>query len=336
MSELHLAYPEQDVILRTGATRRRNYADLPFPARMDDVQADLLEERASEALQSCGEWFESDRLASMDEVQKGCLAENGLLNRLDLKAGVRSVAYVDRLAGAAVAVCGQEHLLIRTLQEGQNLEKAVAAGRTLERLLARQGLFAFDPQFGYLTGRAEDAGTGLCPWAILHLPLLAEEKLFPCVVKELANQGLSLGALEEGTGPVGKRYVLSTRSGFGLGEEEQVRIVREAAMQLTGCERELRKNALERQSPALFDRLCRSYAILTSARLMSVREMTMRLSDLRLAVCIGLFDFPLTRIDQTDRALRPCGLRLRTGETEIEAQNYARARILRHFVLSKS
>ena len=50
MSELHLAYPEQDVILRTGATRRRNYADLPFPARMDDVQADLLEERASEAL----------------------------------------------------------------------------------------------------------------------------------------------------------------------------------------------------------------------------------------------------------------------------------------------
>ena len=51
MSELHLAYPEQDVILRTGATRRRNYADLPFPARMDDVQADLLEERASEALQ---------------------------------------------------------------------------------------------------------------------------------------------------------------------------------------------------------------------------------------------------------------------------------------------
>ena len=106
MSELHLAYPEQDVILRTGATRRRNYADLPFPARMDDVQADLLEERASEALQSCGEWFESDRLASMDEVQKGCLAENGLLNRLDLKAGARSVAYVDRLAGAAVAVCG--------------------------------------------------------------------------------------------------------------------------------------------------------------------------------------------------------------------------------------
>lgn len=336
MSELHLAYPEQDVILRTGATRRRNYADLPFPARMDDVQADLLEQRTTEALLGCGEWFESDRLASMDEVQKGCLAENGLLNRLDLKADARTVAYVNRLTGVVIVVCGQEHLLIRTLLEGENLEKAVETGHSQEELLARLGLFAFDPQFGYLTARAEDAGTGLCPWAILHLPLLAEEKLFPGVVKELANQGLSLGALEEGAGPVGKRYVLSTRSGFGLCEDEQVRAVREAAMQLTGCERELRKNALERQSPALFDRLSRSYAILTSARLMSVREMTLRLSDLRLGVCMGLFDQSLTRIDQTDRALRPCGLRLRTGETEIEAQNYARARILRHFVLSKS
>lgn len=336
MNELLLNHPEQDVVVRSGVTLRRSYADLPFPARMDDVQRDQLERRAQDALLGAGHAFECDHLARMDETQKGQLAENGLLNRLDLQCGERETVFIDQAAAVVVAVCGQEHALIRVLREGENLDQAFAAARRQEKLLAGQGLFAFDPQFGYLTVRPENAGTGLCPWAILHLPLLAEEKLFPGVVRELDNQGLSLGALEEGAGPVSKRFVLGTRSGFGLSEAEQLCAVREAAAQLAGCERELRKNALERQSPALFDRLTRSYAILTAARLMSAKEMALRLSDLRLGVCMGLFELPLVRIDQIERALRPCGLRLRYGETEIEAQNFVRARILRHFMLSKS
>lgn len=336
MNELLFHDPEQDVVVRSGVTLRRSYADLPFPARMDDVQRDQLEQRAAEALLGADQAFECDQPARMEEAQKGQLVENGLLNRLDLHCGERETVFIDQASGVVVAVCGQEHVLIRVLQEGERLSQAYPAAQRQEKLLAAQGLFAFDPQFGYLTVRPENAGTGLCPWAILHLPLLAEEKLFPGVVKELDNQGLSLGALEEGAGPVGKRFVLSTRSGFGLCETEQLSAVREAAMQLAGCERELRKNAFDRQPHALLDRLSRSYAILTSARLMSAKEMALRLSDLRLAVCMGLFDFPLARIDQIERALRPCGLRLRYGETETEAQNYVRARILRHFMLSKS
>lgn len=336
MSELHMTCPEQDVILRSGAVLRRNYRDLPFPMRMDDAQVALLKQRAGEALLASCQGYETDRLALMDETQKGQLAENALINRLDLKAAERSTVYVDRVEEVAVVVCGQEHLLIRALQDGENLMRAVGVVRTQEALLARQGVFAFDPEFGYLTSRAADAGTGLCPWAMLHLPLLGEEKLFSGVVKELGNQGLTLAPLEEGVGPVAKRFLLCTRSGFGLREDEQIRAVRDAAMQLTGCERELRKNVLEKKPTALFDRLCRSYAILSAARLMNVREMALRLSDLRLGVCLGLFDGSLARIDQLERALRPCSLRLSSGLTDAEAQAAERARQLRQYMHTQS
>ena len=336
MNEAYMSFPDQDVVLRTGATRRRNYRDLRFAGQMDDAGAALLEQRAGQALLASGQGFECERLGDMDEAHKGQLAENGLVNRLDLQQAERTLLYLDPIGGVYVLLCGQEHLLIRTLQEGENLERAVLCGRRQEELLGEQGEFAFDPQFGFLTSRAEDAGTGLCPWALLHLPLLAEEKLFPGLVREMREQGLTLAALEEGAGPLSRRFLLSSRSGFGLDEEEQVRVVREAAAQLTGCERELRENARAKLPPALFDRLCRAQAILRSARLMSAKEMIQRLSDLRLGVCLGLFEGSLTRIDQLDRTLRPCGLKIRCGQASEQALNAERADALRAYMASLS
>lgn len=332
MTEVRKSFPEQDVILRTGATRRRNYRDLPFCAQMSEEDAALIVQRAGESLLASGQGFTCERLGEMEPLARGRLAENSLLNRRDLEWTERASLCLDALDGVAVVLCGQEHLLIRTLQEGENLLRAVRLGREQEALLGRRGEFAFDPQFGFLTGRLSDAGTGLCPWALLHLPLLGEEKHFPERVRQLAEEGLTLAALDEGAGPVGRRYLLASRCGFGLSEEEQVGAVRQAALDLAEEERELRNRAQSDPPVALCDRLYRSQALLSSARLMGAQEMTGRMYDLRLGVCLGLFEGSLTRIDQTMRALLPCSLKMRSGDMSAQAENAARAALLRRFM----
>lgn len=332
MTDVHMSFPEQDVILRTGATRRRSYRDLPFPAQMNENDRALLERRAGEALLPSGQGFSCARLGEMPELERGRLAEHSLINRRDLERAEQTVLYLDALDGVAVLLCGQEQLLIRTLQEGENLERAVRLGREQEERLAGQGEFAFDPQFGFLTARLTDAGTGLCPWALMHLPLLSEEKHFPEQAHRLNEQGLTLAALDEGAGPVGRRYLLAARCGFGLREEDQVNLLREKARQLAAEERSLREEARANPPVALCDRLYRSQALLASARLMGAQEMIGRMYDLRLGVCLGLFEGSLTRIDQTLRSLLPCSLKARSGEMNAAEENAARASLLRRFM----
>src|SRR2546427_12563347 len=82
-------------------------------------------------------------------------------------------------------------------------------------------LFAFHPEFGYLTSFPPNAGTGLRASVLIHLPGLVLTKEVGKVLQGLAQVGLTFrGLYGEGSEVVGNFFQLSNQTTLGKSEDE--------------------------------------------------------------------------------------------------------------------
>ena len=89
----------------------------------------------------------------------------------------------------------------------------------------------------------------------------------------------------------------------------------------------MRKKLLE--NPAIEDRIFRSYGILTNARMISSKEATALLSDLRMGATDGLFDISTEKIDSLETRIQPYNMTLTADGGDERTRDAARAETLR-------
>ena len=323
--------PEQDVVLSSRVRLARNYADIPFFPKMDDERAGLTIERARAAMERKPDDYEFLRMAELSEDARNRLVERHLISYDLLKFSHWSAALISNGETVSIMVNEEDHLRIQGLLPGLQLERAAELAFKADDLLCEQGRFAYDAQWGYLTSCPTNAGTGMRASTMLHLPALSATGQIGSVIQAVAKLSMTVrGIYGEGSDAVGCLYQVSNQATLGRTEDDIIRALIAATLQLAGHERQVREAMSQQDAVAVADKLMRSVGILKTARMMSATEFMPRMSDLRVAASIGLVDYPINAVDALVWDMQNGSLAVRAGKTLSErARDALRADILR-------
>lgn len=325
--------PEQDVVLSSRVRLARNYQDVPFAPHMDADYAQKTIERAADAMLKSeeGQSFRLLRMAELSQDERTTLVEHHLVSYDLLKFADYSAALISSGETISVMVNEEDHLRIQGLLGGMQLERAADLAFKADDLLGADDVYAFDPQWGYLTSCPTNTGTGMRASAMMHLPALSATGQVGAVLQMVSKLGLTVrGLYGEGSDALGCLFQLSNQVTLGRTEEDMIKTLIAATLQIAGQERAVREQMKKSDPDALLDRLMRSVAILANARIMNLSEFMQRYSDMRLAAGMGLIDAPLSTVDRLMMDLQPASLNVRAERELTERErDMLRADILR-------
>lgn len=331
--DITLWAPEQDVVVSSRVRLARNYADTPFSPKMDGALAQRTIQRVVKAVEHSPDagQYQCLLMKDLSQAQRKQLVEHHLVSYDLLKYADWSAALISSGETVSVMVNEEDHLRIQGLLRGLQLERAAELAFRMDDQLCAQDQFAFDPQWGYLTSCPTNTGTGLRASTLLHLPALSAAGQLSQIVQAIAKLGMTVrGLYGEGSDALGCMYQLSNQVTLGRTEEDIIRSLIAATMQIAGHERAVRSQMMAQDERGASDKLMRSVGILKYARVMTAAELMPRMSDLRLAVSLGLVDYPMTGVDNLMTDLQNGSLATRAGtEMDEKALDALRADILR-------
>lgn len=315
MSSTYASAPEVDIILSTRVRLARNYADLPFEAKMTPEEAQEIVARAAARLCENGDGcFRLLSMSELDENERRVLSEKRLVS-LDLLAKPDTgAALISEDETVSVMLNEEDHLRIQAMMPGLQPESAAEKAFYADDRLGAAEPFAFDARWGYLTSSPTNAGTGMRASAILHLPALTASKRMGALAQAVGKLGFTLRGMYGESGEAdGCLYQMSNQAAIGRSEDDIVQNFLAVCAQAAEQEREERRRIIERDQDAFADKMMRTVGILLNARLMDEREFMHMYSDLRLAAGVGLLSIPVPGIDQLMLEMQPASLNALAG-----------------------
>ncbi|MEF9974321.1 MAG: protein arginine kinase [Clostridia bacterium] len=324
--------PEQEVVVSSRVRLARNFSDRPFTPLMNAELAQQNIERVLGALDAGDDKrYDFYRMNELSEEMRASLVERHLISNDLTKNLDWAAALIDKAQCVSVMINEEDHLRIQGLLPGLQLERAAELAFQVDDQMSAHAEFAFDSQWGYLTSCPTNTGTGMRASTMLHLPALNAAGQIGQIGQAIAKLGMTMRGLDgEGSDAVGCMYLISNQVTLGRAEEDILRSLIAATMQVSGHERATREQMLSQDATGVTDKLMRSLGILKYARVMTPTEMMTRMSDLRLAVTLGLADCPLPEIDRWTIELKTGTLSARSAEKLSErARDVLRAELLR-------
>lgn len=279
---------------------RRNYADLPFctPAQQDaSRQANARVLSVLEQEQPTYLYFKPQQ---MEAEQRRVLIAHRLLDA-DYTDNPASDAYLRQDQQLCVQAGDCDHLRIAAYHdEGSDLAACLASCQALCQALEREHPFALSPQYGHLTARPCDTGTGLRAGILLHLPMLTLLKQIASMVKLCGMAGLLLRSASSDVqlAKGDTLYWLENRLTLGTSEEDILRRLQSHAERLIGLERELREKAAARSDEDALDVIFRAYGLAQYARKISRSEGMHLWSALTLGQSMKLLNMPESKLEK--------------------------------------
>lgn len=307
----YMLAPEQDVVVSSRVRIARNFDDIPFAIRAADEQAEEIIRRVSSAVLEGpnGDAYTFYRMRELSDAHRQELNEHRLISNELMGLKERGAAFISSGRNVSIMINEDDHMRVQALMPGLQLERSAELAFQIDDQLSMKYPLAFDPRLGYLTSFPTDVGTGMRLSAVLHLPALTAARQIGPVMQAVGKLGLTVrGFYGEGSEVRGNMYVLSNQASLGRSEEDMLRSMTAAAEQIVGHERQMREQAEKADILLLQDRLLRSLGEVMNARLMSAREMTRRLSDIRYAASMGYVHAPLRAIDELLMDMQPGSL----------------------------
>lgn len=312
-------------VLFSQCTLSRNLSDFPFPLRCTEDEKQAVVDRVVSALDSVnllssGTFYS---LADLDPVQIRFLAERRLLTtELITATGPRGV-YVSDDQSLSIVVNGDDHLALRALKGGAQLQDAWARLDALDNSLGSSLDFAFHDERGYLTSSLDQVGTGLKAGVVLHLPATVTANRLNEAASSGSDERLTLGGLIAGIGlkahaaysaeaegverireqslltnttgalcgspgaALGELFYLVNRGGLGQSEDEIVFQVGHIAATIEQAEQQALALLVSENVCAVQDRAGRALGMAAGAYLLSFSEALSLLSSIRCGVAAG-------------------------------------------------
>jgi protein arginine kinase len=303
------AGPRRDVVLSSRVRLARNLEGHPFPHVTGiDEAADVLASVTAAAVvldeppgpgPGAGDadahavagpvW----NLEELSAWERQILQERSLASaRLVAGVGPRGVRLA-RGRHVHVMINEEDHLRIQVVEPGFQLEKALAGAIDADRRLETRLAFAATERHGYLTACPSNAGTGIRASVLLHLPGLVLSREIKRVHAAVGEMGMvARGAFGEGSGALGDCLQLSNQRTMGLSEEDAVEALERVTNRVLQLELDARERLVEdvARRRRLEDRVHRSWAILSQARLLTLEQAMACASDVRFGKWLGRFE----------------------------------------------
>ncbi|MFP4010904.1 MAG: hypothetical protein ACLFUM_04325 [Spirochaetaceae bacterium] len=277
--------PEQDVVMSTRVRLARNVVGYRFPPYMAPTEREELERALAEYFADRdGEFV---RIGADDDSARGLLTERNFLSP-EVPSGAGPL-FLRQDEHIAVQVNHIDHLRIMSYRAGLDPRRSLADAEELDDALEDEFPFSVSLEWGYLTARLDDLGTGLRVSSMLHLPGLRQMGLLDEALGIAWKDGFSVrGFAVDGTESLGDVYLIVSRESLGLAEKELVEKLERVTSQLVHYERQVRETLLGSRKGETEDAVYRAMGILAYSRCLSRTETFRLLSWLRLGVALGM------------------------------------------------
>lgn len=326
---------EADVLVSTRIRLARNLQGTPFPGRMRSAQRRKVEAQICQAMGQDSLLPYGFSYISLEEAPKALavsLVEHKLVSPEMIAERNGCGVMVTQDESVSVLINEEDHIRLQAMRPGLDLECAYRLLSELDRILNRSLSFAFDKDLGYLTQNPGDLGTGMHASLLLHLPALRSNGSVARMGAILSRLGLRLrGGWDAQT--AADMFLLSNCVTLGLSEQTALENLKSIGMQLVEQERAERQKMA--RSLEMQDRVCRSLAILQSARLLGNGEFMELLSNVRMGVAVGLLQgLAFETLTTLLFRCQPAAMMLESGEPSSQL-DILRARIVRTQLLQK-
>jgi len=286
--------PESDIVISSRIRLARNLADFPFIRRCSDEDRISIERTVRARMEAIEGWQEIQYvdIEQLSEIDRQFLVERQLISREIADAdGSRAVA-IDPGEQYSVMINEEDHLRIQVMHSGLDLQSAWDRINSLDDKLESTILYAFHPQFGYLTACPTNVGSGLRVSVMLHLPALVITRQIEKVFRSMQRINVTVrGLYGEGSQYTGDFYQVSNQITLGHSEQQLVSLVGENVVpRIIEYERKARDFLIKQGQQDLHDDVSRALGILSTAKKISSEETMHYLSKVRMGVNLGLID----------------------------------------------
>lgn len=234
-------------------------------------------------------------LLNISSLKKLEYVENGRLGKKTVER--ENLGFYEKNDSPDILINAGEHLELQAFSRTKSLEDLYGEIYSLEEKLEEKINFSFDPNFGYLSSRVLNSGTGLKPIVLLYLPALnyfgIEE-----IARGLSRLGYTLASYRDSSNKaLASIYTLSFESTFGEEEKSYIEKLKVIAREIADVERENRKKLYLDNIITLEDMVNRAFGVLAHARLLSEEEMMQSMSTINLGIELSIlkanrdFDF---------------------------------------------
>jgi len=285
--------PDSDIVFSSRVRLARNLRQNPFPMLATESQAkevihQVFKVADTEDFKSL-DHFEKLLLNDLSSLEKRVLVEKHLISPHLANEARNGAVILSENESATIMINEEDHLRIQCLYPGFQLHEAWLMANKMDDVLEEHLDYAFDERLGYLTSCPTNVGTGIRASVMMHLPALVLTQQINRILNAISQIGLVVrGIYGEGSEASGNLFQISNQITLGHSEEDIISSLYSVTRQIIEHERTARRSLLESNKIQIEDKLYRSYGILFNARIMESKEAATRLSDLRLAIDMGL------------------------------------------------
>lgn len=278
-----------DTVISSRVRLARNIVGYPFASRLDVTRANEIIDKISVPLEASG--FEKILFSDISPICASAYVEKHYVSPEFAAKEAPRALFLQEQSGIAVMVCEEDHLRIQAILPGLSLEDAYKQASQAEKRLDEDFDFAYDNELGYLTHCPTNLGTGMRASVMMFLPALTRGGYMDSLANRLSKIGLTVrGLFGEGSGSAGAIYQISNQITLGVSEEEILRRMNEAVLQITASEEKARSAITGDALDRLTDRIKRSEGILRYAHMLSSSEFIKLFSDVRFGIVLGIVE----------------------------------------------
>jgi protein arginine kinase len=287
-----------DVAISSRIRLARNIKGIPFPNCADEQQLSKVNDMVLQAIKETPPFgpLAVIKIEELTPDDRTILVEKHLCSPKFIDHHHQRLLIVNQEQSVSLMVNEEDHLRIQSITPGFSLEDALSLVNQVDDYLEGTLEFCFDENYGYLTSCPTNVGTGIRASVMLHLPGITMVDQIKRVLTTLTHIGINIrGLYGEGTESFGDIYQISNQVTLGHSEEDLTSNLKSVCRQVIEQERAVRESLMKKNKIQVEDRLCRSYGILTQARVISAKEALKLLSDVKLGVELDI----IPRIDKT-------------------------------------
>ncbi|MBR4012327.1 MAG: hypothetical protein IKI98_05850 [Spirochaetaceae bacterium] len=286
---------QDDVICSTRIRLARNLADFPFPSKLKDEDRERVQALIFDAfsrLENSSD-YQSLSVSNLELLGRLILAERGVLTQ-DMVEKNNTGVVIRSDGKVSCTVNSFDHLHLSSFSTGLNLQENYELISSIDSKLQDSLQFAGMPDFGYLSYRLRDTGTGMKISMMLHLPALSYEGLEKNIFKSLVNCGFDIFACfsnqkNNATRALGSYFRIATNTSFPHSETDQIAQMVSIASQLMDAERQTRSDLMKTKPTLLKDKIYRALATIKYSRFISLSEGIELISAIKLGKNCNLF-----------------------------------------------
>ncbi len=313
----------------------RNIAVLPFPkSGRADFDCDMTC-FFDDALRSAKDVFDANLyfMRDLSKEQRMALVERHIIS-LGLANNEKNGAVIieKHSENMSIMLNEEDHIREQCVVDGFDLDTAYQKIDKFDNALISNLKIAYDSEFGFLTSCPTNVGTGLRASTMLFLPALKlSGEITGVIDRFVGDYGLTIrGVYGEGSSAQGDIYQLSNTRTLGMSESEIINIVKKATIEMCLIEEKCLDKVKAERGVELFDKVSRSYGTLLYAYSLSSSELMQLISDVKLAVILGLVPAHDTKVfDRLTELNSPSSIKISMGDCSADERDIFRAGLVK-------